>query len=151
MTPPAGDASTGQPGMNAGELLRRVARTLRQEIGPAIGAEYPRTQAFMAAVVLDKLGGQLARASAHREADAAALRALLDDVSGLLAGGAVPDAVAAAVEALARSGDRAGPCVLIEAIYACRSALGAARFEALRGRVRQTLRADIDRRMEYAG
>jgi tetratricopeptide (TPR) repeat protein len=37
-------------------LLRRIAQTLRESIGPAVEAEYPRTQAFMAAVVLQKLG-----------------------------------------------------------------------------------------------
>jgi hypothetical protein len=45
--------------MNHGELLQRIASTLKRDVGPAIEAEYPKTQAFMAAVVLQKLGRQL--------------------------------------------------------------------------------------------
>ena len=41
------------------ELLERIARTLKKEIGPAVEDAYPKTQAFMAAVVLQKLAGQL--------------------------------------------------------------------------------------------
>ena len=38
--------------MNHGELLQRIANTLKGDVGPAIADEYPKTQAFMAAVVL---------------------------------------------------------------------------------------------------
>ena len=44
--------------MSDAELLTH-RETLKQEIAPAIDAEYPKTQAFMAAVVLQKLGRQL--------------------------------------------------------------------------------------------
>jgi hypothetical protein len=37
------------------ELLGRLATTLREEIGPSVNGGYPRTQAFMAAVVLEKV------------------------------------------------------------------------------------------------
>ena len=55
------------------ELLERLATTLRQDIGPAVTGAYPRTQAFMAAVVAEKLARQLAVAPAHERADAADL------------------------------------------------------------------------------
>lgn len=136
--------------MNHGELLQRIASTLKRDVGPAIEAEYPKTQAFMAAVVLQKLGRQLDLEGAHRSADAADLSALLDDLSGVLGGGEIPASVTGAIQALARTRDAAALCALIETLYASRAELGAARFDALLGRVRETLRASIDRRMEYA-
>ena len=137
--------------MTHDELLQRIATTLKRDIGPAIHAEYPKTQSFMAAVVLEKLGRQLGLERAHRAADAADLRALLDDLRGVLGGGEMPTSVTEAVQALARTQDAAALCTLIEALYASRAELGQARFDALLGRVRATLRASIDRRMEYAG
>ena len=137
--------------MNPVALLERIARTLKQDIGPAVEAEYPKTQAFMAAVVLDKLARQLRLETAHGAADAADLEALLGDLREPLDGGGLPVQVVAAVRALASSLDAAGLAELIAALYASRAELGPARFDALLGRVRQTLRASIDRRMEYSG
>jgi len=136
--------------MNHGELLQRIANTLKGDVAPAIADEYPKTQAFMAAVVLQKLGRQLDLEGAHRSADAADLSALLDDLRGVLGGGEMPASVTGAVQTLTRTRDAAALCALIEALYASRAELGAARFDALLGRVRETLRASIDRRMEYA-
>jgi len=51
---------------------------------------------------------------------------------------------------LSTLGNAAAVCTLIETLYASRAELGAGRFDALLGRVRETLRASIDRRMEYA-
>ena len=39
------------------ELLERIVRTLKADIGPAIEEAYPKTQAFMASVVLHKIAG----------------------------------------------------------------------------------------------
>ena len=137
--------------MSPDELLQRIATTLKRDIGPAIQAEYPKTQSFMAAVVLEKLGRQLGLERAHRAADAADLTALLDDLHGVLSGDETPTSVTQAVQTLSRTQDAAALCTLIEALYASRAALGTARFDALLGRVRETLRARIDRRIEYAG
>ena len=136
--------------MSPGELLQRIANTLKRDVGPAIEAEYPKTQAFMAAVVLQKLGRQLDLEGAHRAADAADLSALLDHLRGVLGSGETPASVARAVQTLTRTRDAAALCTLIETLYATRAELGAARFDALLGRVREILRASIDRRMEYA-
>ena len=136
--------------MNHGELLQRIANTLKRDVGPAIETEYPKTQAFMAAVVLQKLGRQLDLEGAHRSADAADLSALLEDLGGVLGEGETPASVTGAVGTLTRTRDAAALCTLIETLYASRAELGAARFDALLGRVRETLRASIDRRMEYA-
>jgi hypothetical protein len=133
------------------ELLERIAQLLRREIGPAIDAEYPRTQAFMAAVVLQKVGKQLALAAEHATAETDDLAALLVDLRALLADGAAPGAVRAAVDSLADTRDGRALCRLIEALYAARVELGEARFAALLGRTRVTLRRSIDRRLAVAG
>ncbi len=134
--------------MNEAELLERIAQTLRQEIGPAIDAEYPKTQAFMAAVVLQKLGQQLKLAALHEAAEHEDLEALLVDLNHSAYDLPVP--VQAAVENLARHRNKTALCTLIESLYAARTILGDDRCVALLGRVRQTLRADIDRQVEYA-
>jgi hypothetical protein len=132
------------------QLLERIAALLRRDIGPAVGDEYPRTQAFMTGVVLQKLSRQLALAEAHRAAEAADLEALIGDLDAALAGGGAPPTIIAAIAALRRDRDKRALCALIRALYEDRSTLGAARFDALLGRVRRTLRASIDRRMEFA-
>ena len=132
-------------------MLERIAVILRQEIGPAVDGEYPRTQAFMAAVILEKLARQLALADEHAAAERADLTALLADLQGLLADEAAPAPVRGAVDDLALTRDDAALCRVIEALYAARAALGEARFAALLGRVRRTLRRSIDRRMAVAG
>jgi hypothetical protein len=134
-----------------GDLLQRIARTLRQEIGPAVADEYARTQAFMAAVVLEKLGRQLALAGEHEAAATADLTALVADLRGLLADREAPAPVRTALEALAEMRDNAALCRLIEALYAARPTLGEARFATALGRIRRTLRRSVDRRMEIAG
>jgi ATP-dependent exoDNAse (exonuclease V) alpha subunit len=133
-----------------GELLERIAQLLRRDIGPAIDGEYPRTQAFMAAVVLQKLGRQLALSAEHAAAETADLAALLADLRARLAEGATPAAVRDAVEGLAETRNGPALCRLIEALYTARGELGEARFAALLGRTRVTLRRSIDRRMAVA-
>jgi hypothetical protein len=134
--------------MNDADLLLRIAQTLKEEIGPAIDAEYPKTQAFMAAVVLQKLGRELSLAPAHALAGAADIEALVVDLGAMSAD--VPAAIRDAVEHLARCRDAAALCRLVEALYASRAALGDRRFDELLARVRRTLGADIERRLEFA-
>jgi hypothetical protein len=134
--------------MNDAELLLRIADTLRQEIAPAVDAEYPKTQAFMAAVVLQKLGRQIALAPSHARVARAELDALIVDLTAAAAD--APSAIREAVVGLSQSRDNAALCRLIEALYASRDPLGERRFEGLLARVRGALRADIERRMEYA-
>jgi hypothetical protein len=131
------------------ELLGRLSSTLRHEIGPAVGDTYPRTQAFMASVVLEKLAGQLRRSEAHRAADAADFAALADDL-GAAVGEGDPPGLREAVAALAATPGPAAASRLVEALYAGRDALGPARFEQLLGRVRATSRARLDRQLQYA-
>ena len=134
--------------MTNDELLLRLAQTLKKVIGPAVSAEYPKTQAFMAAVVLEKVGRELAAARSHAAANAAAVAALVAAL-GRDTGG-VPPAVASAIAAVGAKGDDAALSQLVAAMYSARAELGADRFNAMLGRIRLTLRAGIDRRMEYA-
>jgi hypothetical protein len=136
--------------MNADQLLERIATTLKRDIGPAVEGEYPKTQAFMAAVVLQKLGRQLGLAAVHKAADEADTLALLDDLRVTLEQAPPPAGITAAVATLAAQRDEQALCGLISALYGARAELGEERFTALLGRVRKNLRASIDRRMVYA-
>src|SRR5512147_1431031 len=135
--------------MTEGELLLRMASTLKDDIAPAIEGEYPKTQAFMAAVVLQKLGQQLALAPAHARANDADIEALVADLSAAIAT-SIPDGVRRSVEALAQTRDAPALSRLVQSLYADRAELGERRFIELLARVRVTLRAGIERRLEYA-
>ncbi len=131
------------------ELLERMAATVRTEIGPSVDGAFPRTQAFMAAVVLEKVARQVALAPEHERADAADIALLFADLDAMLPAAATPPLLRAVVAQGLDRGDGAVLCRLIEALYAQRVELGPA-FEVALGRVRTTLRAAIDRRVEYA-
>ena len=132
------------------ELLERLARTLKKEIGPAVGDAYPKTQAFMAAVVLQKLAGQLRLADEHAAASQRDLQALAKELDPLTVSQDTPPALRAAVHTVRQDLDTASVSGLIETLYATRSELGEERFAGLIGRVRIRLRARIDREMVYA-
>ncbi|MCY4385569.1 MAG: hypothetical protein OXC18_00555 [Desulfurellaceae bacterium] len=132
------------------ELLERIARTLKKEIGPAVEAAYPKTQAFMAAVVLQKLAGQLRLADDHAAASQRDLQELTEELSQLAASNAIPAPLAEALRTLRHDLDAASVSRLIETLYATRSELGEERFNSLIRRVRTRLRARVDREMVYA-
>ncbi len=131
-------------------LLERIARTLKKDIGPAVEAAYPKTQAFMAAVVLQKLAGQLRLADEHAAASQCDLHELTEELSQLTAPKALPAPLAEALRTLRHDLDTASVSRLIETLYATRSELGEERFTSLIRRVRTRLRARIDREMVYA-
>lgn len=128
------------------ELLDRIAVTVRGEIAPAIEDEYAKTQAYMAAVILQRLAKQTALDRTHAEAEAADLAALAADLEPLLS--EAPAAVVEAAAELRRASGVAAIGPLIEELYAwgVTDGAGAAALAA----VRRVLRRDIDRRMEIA-
>jgi hypothetical protein len=138
--------------MEPEQLLERLAATLRRQIGPAVAEPYPRTQAFMASVVLEKLARQLRTAAGDAEADRADRQALVDDLRAL-AGPTPPPRLA---QALARAADApdvaagASLAAIVDSLYDERDDLGSERFEQLLARVRRTLRARLDRQVAYA-
>ena len=134
--------------LGADELLNRMAQILRDDIGPAVTDPFPKTQAFMAAVILGKVAAQLHHAADHAAADAADRAALAGDLASSLTPGD-PVALRDAVAGLASGGDEALGRV-VTALYGGRDALGSDRFEQLLGRVRVTLRARLDRQLEVA-
>ncbi|MBI2799252.1 MAG: hypothetical protein HYX63_03030 [Gammaproteobacteria bacterium] len=136
--------------MTEGDLLQRIAQTLKQDIGPAVDAEYPKTQAFMAGVVLHKLGQQLALAPQHQRDQAAELAALIVELNDMLQTIEVPAELRRTLAEFAQRRDQVTLCSLIEALYGTRAALDAVIFARLLGRIRETLRADINRRVVYA-
>jgi len=135
--------------MTPSELLERLAVTFKTEVGPAIEAEYPRTQAFLSAVVLQKLAMQLRLQTEHRDLDAQERQLLQQDLEQLLIETSAPAPVQEAFASIKIDGD-AGLCRFIEALYAARDALGEEGFDILLGRVRQALRGSLDRRMAFA-
>lgn len=138
-------------GLPPEQVLERIAGALRHQIGPAVDEPFAKTQAFMAAVILDKLARQLRTAPAHARADGDDWAQLAHDLEAQLATAAplrLQSAVAA-VGAHGNGGD-APLAALVAALYAERDQLGDERFSALLTRVRRTLRARLDRQLEYA-
>ncbi len=132
--------------LTTGALLGRLAETLRTEIGPAIDDEYTRTQAFMAAVILERIGRQVDLAAGHAGAEADDLARLFDDLRGSL--GSASDEVVAAVDDAEAIGGVDALSGVIEAIY--RWGIDEPTAAEMLDRIRTVLRRDIDRRMEVA-
>lgn len=132
--------------MDPADLLARVAGTLRTSIGPAVADEYPRTQAFMASVVLERVARELALRPAHREAERADVAALARSLRPVLA--EAPPEILRALEAVTTESAIAPLAPLIDALYAWgpEHEPTAAALEL----IRPVLRRDIDRRMEIA-
>ena len=134
--------------MNPDDLLERIAGALRHEIGPEVGDPFAKTQAFMASVILEKLARQFRVAEAHAQADHDDRAALAHDLETHVRS-STPSRVRAAI-AVVRDGGDATLCELVEALYAARDELGVEQFDVLLARVRETLRARLDRQLEYA-
>lgn len=132
--------------MTEAELLQRIAITLKQDIGPAVSAEYPKTQAFMAGVVLQKVAAQLALAPAHALAEAGEMDNLIADLNKTYTMGRTQQAITR----LAQERDQSTLCALIETLYATREEIGDGQFFQLIERIHLSLRASIDRRLEYS-
>ena len=128
-------------------VLEAVAVTLRRQVGPGVADPFVQTQAFMAAVILEKLAGQLRAAHGAAEAEAIERRTMLADLDA--AWGDPPQRLGRAAETLAGDGTDASWSALLEALYADREALGD-RFEPLLTRIRAALRSRLDRTLAYA-
>ena len=133
----------------AAALLARMSVTMKSTIAPSTtGTAKP--QAYMAAVVLEKLAKQLELAPAHAAAQAADAATLIGDLAVLTAGRELPPGTAAAITAVGAACSAETLCTLVRSLYGERTSLGDELFASMLGRVRVTLRADIDRRMEFS-
>lgn len=130
------------------ELLARMSASVKQTVAPNTTGP-AKSQAFMVAVVLQKVAKQIALEPQHTEAAQRDHEALCADLDREHASG-FPARTEAAAREVNAVGDAASLCGLVSALYADRSALGDERFHRILGLVRRVLRADVDRRMEYS-
>jgi hypothetical protein len=142
-----GDCSERAMTGPAPELLRRLATTMRERIAPAVDEPFARTQAFMAAVVLAKLAGQLAAAEPDARAADREREALVTELATRLP--SPPSELDAALRDLRDDGSDPAWNRVVLAIYAGRDALGD-RFDEVLATVRLALRARLDRALAYA-
>ena len=125
------------------ELLERLAERMRREIAPAVDGEYRRTQAYMAAVILERLAREAALGERHATAESDDVAQLLTELEGIEL-----EALSEEIAAL-----RADPSVtalgdVVEALY--RDDPERPENVAALAAIRRVLRRDIDRRMEIA-
>jgi len=117
-------------------MLEEVIASLRGVVAPAISAPYPKTLAYMAAVILEFLARAVEERSDVADAKRRSIERLFADIREL---GVVTPAE------LHGGGDGESRLAkLIEALYADRERLGEAQFTAANRRVRQTLRDLLD-------
>jgi hypothetical protein len=128
------------------ELLDALAAALRHDVGPAVVDPFAKTQAFMAAVILQKLAGQLRAEPVDEDGERAAVVA---DVRALT-GDAPTLALPGALDRLAADGDTAAWRSLVTALYADRDDLGPVLFDGALARLRRALRARLDRALAYS-
>ncbi len=136
------------------ELLGRLAEGLRREIAPAVDDEYLRTQAHMAAVILERLAREAALGERHRAAEAADLAELASGlgeivgIDGASQSQAAPEGVRSALARLQDDPDVMSLGLVVEALYRWGPERPAA--AAALDAIRSVLRRDIDRRMDIA-
>lgn len=123
-------------------MLEEVVASLRGVIAPAISDPYPKTQAYMAAVILETLSRAIAERSDLAEAKRRSIERLFADLGEL--------GVGVSGEASGIGEDDARLANLVEALYADRERLGEARFAGANRRVRQTLRDLLDADLKIA-
>lgn len=128
------------------DILRRLADTIRNDIGPAVSDEYTRTQAFMASVILNKLSKQLDLELAHRLAEEADVRELKIQLQTLLKGS--PSLVQNCLDDFLQQ-DQIMPLTSLLTELHEWGVHNSQASDALK-LIRPVLRADIDRRMEIA-
>lgn len=127
-------------------LLRRISQTLKKEIGPNVDGEYPKTQAYMASVVLEKLAGEIGAASNNADCDQAERNELVAELAAI----DTSNVSLPALRQFAKQVDEQSLCDLIAEIYQQKSALGNEVVESILAPIRKHLRASVNRRLEYS-
>ena len=131
------------------QLLGRIAKSLKTEIGPAVNAAYPKTQAFLTAVVLEKLAGQLKFEQEHTRIEDRELLILSRDFIKI----GEEDLPATLKNAIVQVNDEldiGSVSALIKILYDNKPVLNEKIFDMLLGRIRKFLRSRVDRAMEYS-
>jgi uncharacterized coiled-coil protein SlyX len=135
--------------MNETDLLMKVAQTLKGEVGPATEGALPKSQAFMASVVLEKLSKQIAGEKTRvenerRRIDELAEQLILLDVTSC------PADIVTSVRVFEQERSTAQLCVLIRQLYDLKESITSELFEDMLRCIRKVLRELIDSRLEYS-
>jgi len=124
-------------------MLDEVIASLKTVIAPAIADPFPKSQAYMAAVILELVARGLEERTDLAAAKERALERLFADLATFDGGSLLAHAAGESGEArLAK---------LVEHLWQERERLGEETFAAANQRVRETLRELIDRDLEIAG
>jgi hypothetical protein len=126
----------------AKQLIAEVVSSLRNVIAPAVSEPFQKSQAYMAAVVLEFVARQVDERSDIAIEKQAALHALFQDLLRLPEGKSIAGTGAETEAAL---------CRLIERLYQNREVIGEEAFLAANRRVRQALRQLLDQELKIAG
>lgn len=126
----------------AKQLLGEVIHSLRNVIAPAIADPYPKSQAFMAAVILEFVARQVEERGDIAAAKGRVYATLFEDLA------AMPH-----IGETARGGGDPGQrlCEVIEQLYAQRQQIGDAAFTAANDRIRRAIRSLLDEDLKVAG
>lgn len=125
------------------QLIHAIIDSLRNVIGPAIAEPYPKSQAFMAAVILEFVARQIDERSDIAAGKHDAINGLLDELARM------PTLKPFTAEK--NHTDDAEVCSLIERLYAERETLGADAFAAANASVRAALRRMLDQDLIVVG
>jgi hypothetical protein len=123
-------------------LLTEVISSLRNVIGPAVKDPHAKSQAYMAAVILEFVSRQIEDRSDHESVEQVALMELFDDLSR------IPDLA----EIVERDGTdlRSHLCHTIEALHSAQGQITPQAFERANRRIRLALRQLLDAELKIA-
>jgi hypothetical protein len=127
----------------AHRLLEEIAISLRHVIAPAITDPYPKSQAYMAAVILEFVSHQVEERRDIDEEKQQTLNNLFHDLSAVLSGHSPPSSSETDYEARL--------CRLIEWLYSEKDQLGPEAFATANQLVRAALRQLLDQELRVAG
>jgi hypothetical protein len=125
----------------AKQLINEIVTALREVIAPAVVEPYAKSQAYMAAVILEFVARQVEERGDLEVRKHSVMLDLVHDLSrmhemeGILRGDHL---------------DERGLCDLIKHLYADRDRLGEEKFVASNRRVRQALRQLLDQDLKIA-
>lgn len=124
----------------AKQLLNEVINSLRNVIAPAVADPYPKSQAYMAAVILEFVSRQVEECGAVGARKQHILESLFQDL-GRIGSSRLTEGTPI---------DEAGLCAVIERLYANRASLGEEAFSAASAMVRRALRDLLDDDLKIA-
>jgi hypothetical protein len=126
----------------AHHLLKEVIASLRNVIAPAVADPYPKSQAYMAAVILEFIARQVEERSDSSKEKEHVLDDLFSDLGSL-----IMDKVPSSKD----PDQEARLCRLIEWLYTEKDRLGPEVFTAANQKVRTALRQLLDQELKIAG